>query len=334
MTETPSLITKLTADWPPDRWRDITVLVAVSAGADSSALLRGLHQLSVGGEGRLIAAHFNHRLRGAASDGDQAFVEAMAEEVGVRVVVGRRDDAGGSCSELSLREDRYQFLARAADDCGARYVATAHTADDHVETVLHHVLRGTGLAGLRGIPRTRSLTGAATLIRPLLSVTRTEVIEYLDALGKEYRQDASNESTAYMRNRIRHELLPLLERDYNSHVREALTRLSKISAAADDWLQHQTWHLMSHIARRTEGGVEIHLRHLRNGPEIGLRYFLMGLWRHQGWPQQDMSYEKWDQLAAFVTATEPERGGFERLTLPGNIRAEKQGGVLRLTRPA
>jgi tRNA(Ile)-lysidine synthase len=328
----------LAADWPPGQWRDVTVLVAVSGGADSVAMLRGLRQLRAGGEGRLIVAHFNHGLRGAESEGDQAFVEALGRELGVSVVVGRREgdgerERGGENSEESLRELRYAFLARAADEAGARWVATAHTADDQAETVLHNILRGTGLAGLAGIPRTRQLTGAATLIRPLLGVRRAEIVEYLASLGQTYREDSSNQKTSYTRNRIRHELLPLLARDYNPHVREALTRLSQIATGANEWLERDAEKVLDELARPVVGGVEIAAGSLETHPEFLVRVVLMALWRQQGWPLQDMTYDKWDQLAAFARSPAREAGHTERFTFPGNIRAEKQGGVLRLTRP-
>ena len=298
------------------------------------ALARALHQLRAGGEGRLIVAHYNHGLRGAESDGDQAFVEEMGRELGVRVVAGKGRGRDGTKSEESLRELRYQFLARTADECGARYVATAHTADDNVETVLHNVLRGTGLAGLEGIPRARTLTPAATLIRPLLSVTRAAVLEYLAAQGKTYREDSSNVATTYIRNRIRSELLPLLEREYNPHVREALTRLSRIAIAANDWLEQFVEEILGTVMRSIDGGIEIDRHALNNSPDFLAQLAMMAAWRGQHWPLQDMSYEKWDELAAFARSPAPVRGVYERLTFPGNIRAEKQGGVLRLTRPA
>jgi tRNA(Ile)-lysidine synthase len=338
MSASSPLIAKLASDWPPELWRDVTVLVAVSGGADSVALARALHQLRVGGEGRLIVAHFNHGLRGAESDGDQAFAEEIGRELGLRVVAGSREGEtergrDGANSEESLRDLRYEFLARTADESGARYVATAHTADDQVETVLHNVLRGTGLTGLEGIPRARTLTPAATLIRPLLSVTRVEVLEYLAALGQSHREDSSNAATTYTRNRIRRELLPLLERDYNPQVREALTRLSKIAIAANDWLEQFVEEILGTMVRPIDGGIEIDRHALNNSPDFLAQLALMAAWRRQPWPLQDMSHEKWDQLAAFARSPAPDRGVAERLTFPGNIRAEKQGGVLRLTRP-
>src|SRR5262249_19663731 len=138
--------------------------------------------------------------------------------------------------EAAARDARYHFLRSTAERLGARYVATGHTADDQVETILHHILRGSGLAGLAGVPRLRSPSAAVTLIRPLLTIERTEVEDYLRQLGQDYRCDASNLSTEHTRNRIRHELLPLLADRFNPHVRDALRRLGTLAGEAQEVL--------------------------------------------------------------------------------------------------
>src|SRR5205823_11908216 len=122
--------------------------------------------------------------------------------------------------EETARDERYRFLEVTAVAIGCRAIATAHTADDQAETILHHVLRGTGLAGLRGIPRARELASGITLIRPLLDLERSVVLDYLAKIGQDFRDDASNRDEAYTRNRIRHQLLPLLAREYNPHIGE------------------------------------------------------------------------------------------------------------------
>src|SRR5262245_58498488 len=330
-------LAKLSQSWPSSRWCDVTVLAAVSGGADSVALLMGLSQLRTAGPGRLVAAHFNHRLRGSESDQDQAFALELAGRLGVECIVGAAAGdlaaaGGGQGLEGAARQARYEFLARAADQCGARYVATAHTADDQVETILHHILRGTGLAGLAGIPRTRPLTTAATLIRPLLAVTRQEVLEYLRQVGATYRDDSSNQLTDLTRNRIRHELLPLLARDFNAQVRAALLRLGRLGEEADDYLSGQATSLAAGIVRPIAGGVEINVESLVDRAELLARYVLIGIWRKQAWFMQDMSLEKWDQLLSLARSAESAGRPIVQM-FPGGIRAEKQGGVLRLTRP-
>lgn len=320
-----NLPAQLAASWPPEQWRDVTVLVAVSGGADSVALLRALLEVRQPGEGRLIVAHFNHALRGAESDGDQAFMEELAARLGLAVVVGRREGEGAT--EESLREARYAFLRLQSGVCGARYVVTAHTADDQVETALLNVLRGTGLAGLAGIPRIRQLAESTTLIRPLLNVTRADVLTYLAVLGQPFREDASNRSLDYTRNRIRHELLPLLERDYNPQVREALRRLSQLAGEADDELTGRAAEQCDQLVRPVSSGVELQTSKLPTLSDHALRTLLLTIWRQQRWPLADMSLEKWQQLAALARADSPAPQIF-----PGGIRAEKQDDYLRLTR--
>jgi tRNA(Ile)-lysidine synthase len=332
-----ALAEKLTAAWPPEKWSDVTILVAVSGGADSVALARGLLEIRGPGEGRLVLGHYNHRMRGAESDADQAFVEQLGKELGLEVMVGAREGEGETrgggdgekgASESSLRSLRYEFLARAAGQCGARFVVTAHTADDQVETVFANILRGTGLAGLAGIPRARQLTAATTLIRPLLAATRADVLDYLQQLNQPFRQDSSNASTDYTRNRIRHELLPLLEREFNPQVREAIGRLSRLAGEADDEISGLASDLLHAHARHTAGGVDIQIAGLAQLSDYAARSLFRAAWRWQGWPEQEMGLDEWDALLALARdAQAPPR------MFPGGIRAERAGNVVRLTCP-
>ena len=170
--------TRLADSWPPENWKDLTVLVAVSGGGDSVGLLRGLAALKPPGEGRLIAAHVNHKLRGVDSDADQEFVRGLCRqlELACEVATATVDTAGsrGQGIEATARRARYAALEEMAGRVGARFVVTAHTADDQAETILHRILRGTGLRGLSGMSRSRPL-GPATLLRPLLGTGRAGV---------------------------------------------------------------------------------------------------------------------------------------------------------------
>ena len=231
--DTPPLEEKLANAWSPQAWADVSVLVAVSGGADSVALLRGLWALKHGGVGQLLVAHFNHRLRGEESDADEEFVCRLARKLGLGFECGRLESAAmEACSdgiEEAARSQRYQFLTDTAEKSAARYVVCAHTEDDQIETVLHRILRGTGIAGLSGIPRCRRLSPAVTLIRPLLEVRRVELVDYLASLGQAYREDSSNLDRRFTRNRIRHDLLPQLAEHYNPGVGEALRRLGHLA---------------------------------------------------------------------------------------------------------
>jgi len=325
---------RLAECWPPRLWEDVTVLIAVSGGADSVALVRALEELRPpDAPGRLILAHFNHRLRGAESDADQAFVEQLARYLEFDFILGSPDrDLGGAHQgkglEGAAREARYEFLIGAAAGAGARYIATAHTADDQVETVLHNVLRGTGLAGLAGIPGTRRVSEMTTLVRPLLGFSRNNVVAYLQSLEQPYRDDSTNQLEDFTRNRIRLMLLPLLEQEFNPRVREALLRLGAISAEADKLIREMVETKAEQVIRTIAGGIEIDLEPLGRESDSVVQYLLLDAWRNLNWPQQDMSYEKWREVAALTRANQDST-----IVLPGGVRAERRADMLRLTRP-
>lgn len=225
---------------------DRPVLAGVSGGADSLALLYALHQLGF----PLVAAHFDHQLR-PDSGADALAVEQFAHQLGVICVLGGGDvRAQARASNLSLeaaaRRLRYQFLFEQARQCGAQAVAVGHHADDQAETVLLHILRGSGLRGLAGM-RWRSLLpewdAAIPLVRPLLGVTRAEIDVYCQQHGLAPRSDSSNSDPQFLRNRIRLELLPLLEQ-YSPQVRDALVRLADVAAEETgivDSVVEQAW---------------------------------------------------------------------------------------------
>jgi len=219
------------------------VLLAVSGGADSVALLAVMDRLARRERRhyRLSVAHLDHGLR-PGSPADAAFVAELAERLGWPFITERRDVAeraaqDGVSIELAARRVRYEFLEAAAGRAGCSVVATAHHADDNIETVLHRILRGTGLQGLRGIrPRRRLWGQAAWLVRPLLELHREQIERYLTDMGMTWRTDPSNASVAHTRNRIRHQLLPLLREQFNPQVGRAITRLAATAEWAGQWL--------------------------------------------------------------------------------------------------
>jgi tRNA(Ile)-lysidine synthase len=321
---------KLAVLWPPGRWQDVTVLVAVSGGPDSVALLRALGALKrqAGGAGGLMAAHFNHRLRGAESDRDATFVGELCEQLGLRCELGAADiQPTKAASEEVARNARYDFLRQAAARVGARYLVTAHTADDQAETILHRILRGTGLSGLAGMSRVRALTPAVTLLRPMLEMRRTEVIAYLESLGQEVCQDQSNQQTRYTRNRLRLDLLPELARDYNPSVIEALLRLGILAAESQEVVMDLVRGLHEQCVRRQdEATIVLDCRELAQARPYVVRELFIALWREQHWPEQSMGYAQWSQLAELGQTSRPATQ-----TFPGNVRASRQRDELTLT---
>lgn len=200
--------------------------VAVSGGADSVALLRLLVAMRAELGVVVSAVHFNHKLRGKASDADEKFVAALAEKLGVTLHLGRADVAGKAKREKANLEDaarraRYEFFERLAERGAMEIVATAHTMDDQAETVLAHIFRGTGIAGLAGIHPV-----AGRVVRPLLGFRREVLRRYLRAKKQRWREDASNRDLTRTRARMRKKLLPLLEKQFNPAVIEHLAALA------------------------------------------------------------------------------------------------------------
>ena len=230
------------------------ILVAVSGGADSMALLHALHAEARRCRWRLTVAHLHHGLRGKAADGDRAFVQDVAAGLKLPCVVGRARVATLArrqhvSLEMAGRAARYAFLARTARRAKADVIATAHTANDQAETVLLKLLRGAGRSGLSGIPVEIRLHDSR-IVRPLLDCSRDEIVSYLRAASISWREDSSNADRAMLRNRVRHELLPLLEREFNPRIRETLARTSRIFAAEDAWLEDLTAGLLRHCEER------------------------------------------------------------------------------------
>lgn len=210
------------------------IAVGVSGGADSVALLRFLAALRPQFGWDLVVCHIHHGLRGAEADRDECFVRALAEQLGLPCAVSRIDAAALALRDhISVEEAgrmaRYAFFAQTAGEGGR--IATAHTLDDSIETVLMNLVRGTGLRGLCGIPRIRG-----NIVRPLLDCTRAEVEDYLGALGQPYCTDSTNLTDDYTRNRIRHDILPrlcALNQNFPGAMARMLPRLAAQQALTD-----------------------------------------------------------------------------------------------------
>ena len=203
--------------------------LGVSGGADSVAMLRIFAELRIHLGIAVLVLHFHHQLRGAEANEDERFVKALAEEFHLEFESGRADVAGearlhGWNVEDAARRLRYRFFASVAETRGLNRVAVAHTANDQAETVLSHLLRGTGLTGLAGI-----YPVAGLIIRPLLELGREELRGFLSDLAQPWREDDTNQDTSRMRARIRHQLIPLLLRDFDA---AAVTRLSRFAMHA------------------------------------------------------------------------------------------------------
>jgi tRNA(Ile)-lysidine synthase len=301
---------------------DRSLVVAVSGGPDSLALLHALLSLRDKLRLRLHGAHLDHGLRGDASASDAEFVAGTFEHLGVPGTIERADvDAfrteHGMSLELAAREVRYAFLAGVATEQHADAVALGHTADDQVETVLMHLIRGSGLTGLRGMAAVsrREIAGLeTTILRPLLSVSREETAEYCRAAGLSPRLDESNLSREMTRNRIRSDLLPLLEQ-FNPAIRDAIMRLSGSAARDLEFLESEADTAWEDAASEGEAGVTLRRDALdRLAPAIQRRVLMRALAFVSGGPQ-DVEETHIESMARLLDGP-----AGKSLDLPGRAR--------------
>ncbi|MFL6519538.1 MAG: tRNA lysidine(34) synthetase TilS [Chthoniobacterales bacterium] len=231
-----SLPKELVAKFPPTR----RYLVGVSGGRDSTALL---HLLIENGYRRLIVCHLDHQLRGLSSAADAKFVKALATKLKLECEISRTDVAAlakrtKQSIETAGRTARYEFFARVARRHRCRAIFLGHHADDLAETFLLNLFRGAGATGLSGMRQvaTRNVKGVElTIIRPLLGITRDEINAYLETHRFKYREDATNQTLAPLRNRIRHRIIPYIEKQLGRKVSGALRRAAIISADEAEW---------------------------------------------------------------------------------------------------
>lgn len=216
-----------------------TVVVALSAGADSCALLSIMADLRNEYDLKIIIAHFNHGLRSGESDYEEIFCRNLAQKYQLPFESGKMASAsvpGGESPEEYYRKERYRFLNQVAAFYKAKKIALGHHLSDQAETVLINILRGSGMEGLKGILPVRD----QRFIRPLLDISKPEIMEYLKIKDLQYCSDSSNQSSAFLRNRIRLELIPLLKNRYNPQIEKELAQMAQIISRDHECLDHYT----------------------------------------------------------------------------------------------
>ena len=309
------------------------LLVAVSGGADSICLLHALRELAPGMGITLVAAHLNHRIRGTAADEDQAFVAATSKRLGIPCRAGacdvpRKARREGVSLEMAARDARYRFFARAARSFGAAAVATAHTSDDQAETVVLKLARGAGPGGLSGILPDTTMHGLRVL-RPMLSIGRREVLRYLREQRIAWREDESNRDTGFLRNRVRHEVLPTLARLLNPGVKDALARTGDILREEDAWLNELAGAILAEcLLPGGDGSPALDLSRWSAHP-LAARRRVLRLWLHAaGLPGGEVDFTAVGRLEQLCSM----RKGTRAVPVGSGWMARREYGTVRLVR--
>ncbi|MBO8127769.1 MAG: tRNA lysidine(34) synthetase TilS [Peptococcaceae bacterium] len=302
----------------------MTVLVGVSGGPDSVALLDILVQLRDELQISLCVAHLNHKLRGPEADADAEYVKELAGRYDIPAVVEEADVAAyrkehGLSMEEAAREVRYRFFARALGHAGADRVALGHQANDQAETILFNMIRGTGLAGLAGIPPVRGL-----YVRPLIEVTRREIEQYCTARGLNPRTDSSNLNVEYTRNRIRKELIPYLEREFNNDIVASLLRTGEICRGEEAYLEEQAAKSYRAVLRdKGNESITLNIAALMDLPLAIQRRVVRLAWAEAS-GSRGLAFLHVERVLALAS----RRNGASSLHLPGDIVAECQYDTL------
>lgn len=315
------------------------VVLGVSGGADSIAMLHGLAALARQDDFPLAlhVAHLNHGIRAEEAEADETFVREQAASLGVPCSVERVDvPAEAARQKVSIEEAarfaRYAFFERVCLQADAKTVAVAHHADDNAETMVHRVFRGTGLRGLSGIRPLRRLSPQSdvVLVRPMLSMRRGRIEAFLTDAGLAWRHDSTNDATKMTRNRIRHDVIPLIEQVVNPQAVDALMRLAAQAAAMDEYLSETAERVLeSVIVDRDGDGLALDASVLTRKRWIVQCEVIRLAIRGFGIGEQDLGYRHVASVAEL--AADPTSG--KVLHLPGNLHATKSYGRLILARP-
>ncbi len=307
------------------------VLVAVSGGADSFALLHALLVLQPALRVRLAVAHFNHQLRGRSADADQRFVTQLAVSLHLPYWTGAGDVRAEArrkktSIEMAARDLRYAFLIDAAKQAGAHCIATAHTADDQAETFLLNLARGAGRRGLGGMTPLAK-RGGVRLVRPMLGVRHRDAVAYLRRRRLAWREDASNRDPLFLRNRVRHEILPFLERRLQPGLRSVLVRTADILREEDAWLDR----LAKRALARSRAADETGALQVEKLARLSLpaRRRVLRLWLlEQGVPPNSADQLAVDRAESLLDSKQ----GRKTVALEGGWRVVRQYDRLLLTR--
>lgn len=318
--------------------RDVGVVVGCSGGADSVALVHLLNEFWQSGDqgsgdmAPLAVAHFNHRLRGEASDGDEQFVRQLAVSRGLIIEVGRAETAAGGrpVDEASLRAARRKFFAATAARLGCRVVALAHSLDDQAETVLQRFFRGTGPAGLAGMtsssPTAFGPESDLVLRRPLLNVRRHLIRSALSGRGMAWREDASNARSDFTRNWLRNEVLPVIHQRFPDAT-ESIARTAGLFQEQQRWLESLASVWRDHYVRLEQGGMTVRQPHPDARAVAGLdrdRTLIIAAcraqWDELGWPRGEMTMRHWRQVAGAILHAASDEHEAVTARAPGSDR--------------
>ncbi len=324
--------------------RNDRLLLAISGGVDSRALLDLFHRAQAEWDLQLTIGHVHHQLRGADAETDAEFTAELAEKYGLpfyckKIEVQNHAKEKRLSLETAARELRYKALDEICKTCGAKAIVTAHTQDDQAETILAHLLRGSGLRGLRGMPARAVIPDVHfPVLRPLLPFSREEILAYARQHELLWREDQSNTEARFYRNRVRHELLPLMRRRFNPQINASLTRLASIAGQTEDFLRHAAEQALKETLITAETGkIILDLQRFWNYFRGVQAYVIRAALERLTRSATTLTFDETEQILSFLNPTHNQPLAFPRRRhlwrSEVEIFCEKAGVVFSKIRP-
>ncbi|MFH1782766.1 MAG: tRNA lysidine(34) synthetase TilS [Candidatus Omnitrophota bacterium] len=309
------------------------VLLGLSGGADSIVLLNVLVALKKEHHLSIHIAHLDHKFRGEESKGDRIFCENLAkdlkldfnyEEIDIPKIV---EDTGLS-SEEAARKERYKFFNKVCEKNNIKKIAVAHTKDDQAETVLMRLIRGSGMSGLGAISPMKNIKGL-TIIRPLIEVSREEIEGFIKENSLEYRHDSSNDSNIFTRNKVRHELLPYLEKNFNSNIKKILSNTAENLREENEFLEKLAKRKRKSISKKNkQGEIVLDIKKLKKEDLALRKRILRNALEEVKGDLRRFTYQHWKEIEALIN----ERPTNSIVDLPSGIKVVKNQNTLVVRR--
>ena len=282
------------------------ILAGVSGGPDSITLLHILCDLKKEYSLNIIVAHLDHKFRGEESIADRKFCEQLAKKYNLEIVWEAIDVPSiakekGISPEEAARMARYDFFKRAARERGIDKIAVGHTRDDQSETVLMRIIRGAGMKGLGGMSPVKEMQGYK-IIRPLIEISRKDVEDFISEEGLKFREDSSNEKTIFTRNKIRLELIPLLEKDFNPNVKEVLANMAENLQTENDFLSKYAKRKFKAASKIRNGEILIDIKKFRKLPQAIRKRVLRTALEELKGDLRRLTYQHWKEIEELIDA--------------------------------
>ena len=281
-----------------------SILAGVSGGPDSITLLHILYSLKKEYSLSILIAHLDHKFRGEESVADRKFCEDLAKRYNLEIVweeidVPKIAKEKGISPEEAARLARYDFFKRVAKERGIDKIAVGHTRDDQAETVLMRIIRGAGMKGLSGISPVKNMQGNK-IIRPLIGIFRKEVEDFILTEGLKFRKDSSNEKTIFTRNKIRLELIPLLEKDFNSNIKEVLANMAENLQVENDFLSKYAKRKFRGMSKIRQEEILIDIKKFKKLPEAIRKRLLRTALEELKGDLRRLTYQHWKEIEELI----------------------------------